>query len=143
MISGHWTLRARRAAGILLVVAAALAAGCKYLPGHKAAAAPLPPARMVKLDSTVLNLSDTDKSAYLRIGVSLSVQAPAATDNDAELETIARDTIVAMASARSSEDLLSADGKAQLKKVMLVELQKRLPEDHVQELYFDEFLVQH
>jgi len=136
-------VKARWTAILVMVAGMAGGAGCQYLPGHKASAAPLPPARMVKLESTVLNLSDTDKSAYLRIGVSLSIQAPASPDNDAELESIARDTIVAMASARSSEDLLSADGKAQLKKTMLAELQKRLPEDHVQELYFDEFLVQH
>ncbi|MGH9393988.1 MAG: flagellar basal body-associated FliL family protein, partial [Terriglobales bacterium] len=135
--------RACRLAFALVLAATMAASGCKYF-GHTAAAAPpLPPTRIIKLDSTVLNLNDTANSAYLRIGVSLAMRALPATDNDAATESIARDTIVALASAHSSEELLTGDGKAQLKKALLAEMQRRLPDAHIEDIYIDEFLVQH
>lgn len=135
---------ARLLAGALLLPLLLLAAlgGCQYLPGHKPAVKAAAPVRIVKLDSTVLNLADTTGPAYLRLGVSLALTSPTAKDSDVETQSIARDTIVTLASKETSDVLLSASGKDDLKRALLAELRRRLPEAQIEDLYFDEFLVQ-
>lgn len=118
--------------------------GCGYL-GHRAAsAAPPPPLRIVKLDSTVLNLADQGGNSYLRLGVSFGLRSPAPQDpnGDSTLQSVASDVVVNLASAQTSEVLLTPSGKDDLKKAILAELQRRLPEAQVTNVYFDEFLVQ-
>lgn len=130
----------RLALALSLALMLAGAAGCSLFHGKKASAASLAPTRIIKLDSTVLNLADSTP-AYLRIGVSLGVTS---TDQgkDAEVQSIARDTIVALASARTAAVLLTPAGKVSLKQAILAALKQRLPQTGVQQVYFDEFLVQ-
>jgi flagellar basal body-associated protein FliL len=131
-----------RRIALALSLAAALAgvAGCSLFHGKKANAAALAPIRIIKLDSTVLNLTGTPP-AYLRIGVSLGVTSTDQTQ-DAATESVARDTVVSLASAQSAATLLSPVGKLGLKNGILAELQKRLPKVGVRKIYFNEFLVQ-
>ncbi len=128
----------------LTVLLAALGCGCSYLPGHagSAKAATLVPVRFIKLQSTVLNLADLSGGAYLRIGVSLALRSKV-NDTDDATQTIARDLVVTIASAKSSDQLMTPAGKAEFKRELLAALQKRLPQAQLTNIYFDEFLVQH
>ena len=135
-----------RAALLLSLLLGAGAAGCKYLPfgrSAKAAAveAPAAPIRVLKLDSTTLNLADPNPT-YLRLGVSLGVTSAATEGSDARLESLARDAIVSQASAATAADLLTPEGKEKLKQELLKSLQKSDPQADVQAIYFDEFLIQ-
>jgi flagellar basal body-associated protein FliL len=130
----------RLALALSLALVLAGAGGCSLFHGKKASAASLAPVRILKLDSTVLNLADASP-AYLRIGVSLGVTSTDAAE-DAKVETVARDTIVNLASAQTAATLLTPAGKAALKAAMLAALRKRLPATGVEKVYFDEFLVQ-
>ncbi|HUX65955.1 MAG TPA: flagellar basal body-associated FliL family protein [Terriglobales bacterium] len=130
------------APALLALLLLAALAGCQYLPGHKAAVKAAAPVRIVKLDSTVLNLADTSGPAYLRLGVSLGIASLPPKDSDLKTKTIARDTIVTLASKETSDVLLSASGKEDLKRALLAELRRRLPDAQIEKLYFDEFLVQ-
>jgi len=133
----------RLLAGTLLpLLLLAALGGCQYLPGHKPAVKAAAPVRIVTLDSTVLNLADTSSPAYLRLGVSLSMTSLPPKDSDVETKTVARDTIVTLASKETSDVLLSASGKDDLKRALLAELRRRLPDAQIEDLYFDEFLVQ-
>lgn len=134
----------RWGAGALLLALVALLAGCQYLPGQHSNVHAAAPLRLLKLDSTVLNLADASTPAYLRVGISLGLSSPAPKDpaGDAETSTVARDTVVTVTSKETSDVLLSASGKDDLKKALLAELRRRLPDAGIDELYFDEFLVQ-
>ncbi len=131
----------RFALAALSLLLACGGAGCSLFHGKKASAAAAVPTRILKLDSTVLNLADASP-AYLRIGVSLGVTSADQTQ-DAKVETVARDTIVSLASAQTAATLLTPAGKVGLKQAVLAALRKRLPATGVQKVYFDEFLVQH
>ncbi len=128
-------------AALSMFLAFAGAAGCSLFHGKKASAAAKPPARILKLDSTVLNLADASP-AYLRIGVSLGITS-VDQNQDARVESVARDTIVSLASAQTAAELLTPAGKNNLKQAILASLRKRLPQTGVERVYFDEFLVQH
>lgn len=129
---------------ILALLAATLGGGCAYLPGHggSAKAATLQPARFIKLNSTVLNLADPSGGSYLRLGVSLALHSKVS-DTDDATQTVARDLMVTIASSKTSDQLLTPTGKAELKQELLKALQKRLPNADITDIYFDEFLVQH
>ncbi|TAN21362.1 MAG: flagellar basal body-associated FliL family protein [Acidobacteria bacterium] len=120
-----------------------LLTGCGMLHGGgkkvKAAAATLP-LRVITLPTSVYNLDDPTP-AYLRLGVSLGLNTPTAKD-DVAVQTVARDTLVNLVTAQTSAVLLTPAGKENLKKAVLAEMQKRLPDAGVREVYFDQFLIQ-
>jgi len=53
-----------------------------------------------------------------------------------------RDTILGVLMATKPDEVTSADGKKQLKQHLLEALQERAPELQVNEVYFNEFLLQ-
>lgn len=116
--------------------------GCGYLP-HKSAVAAAAPVRILHLDPTVVNLADGD-TAYLKLGVSLALESPAPKDAaaDGAVVSVARDTVVTLASAQTSEALLSPGGKTNLKQAIVNALRRRVPAAEVSDVYFDDFLVQ-
>ena len=128
-----------------LLVALSLLSGCSYF--HKTAVKAAPqPTRLLQLSSTVYNLADANP-AYLKMGISLSLavperEGPKDNSQDAQIETVARDTLVNLVTAETSDVLLTASGKEDLKKAALAAMRKRLPDAEIQDLYFDEFLVQ-
>lgn len=130
----------------LLLAAVLTGAGaCSLLSRGASASDAAAPTRIVKLDNTIVNLADTDSSAYVRLAVALSLASPEPKDPAAEqaMQSIARDTILNVTGAQTSEQLLAADGKQELKQAILKGLQKRLPEAHITAVYFVDFLVQH
>jgi flagellar basal body-associated protein FliL len=132
------------AAGCLLVLLSALS-GCSYF-HHDAVKAAPKPTRLLQLNSMVYNLADANP-AYLKMGITLSLaiperSGPVDTTQDARIETVARDTLVNPVTAETSDVLLTASGKDDLKKAALSAMRKRLPDADIQDLYFDEFLVQ-
>ena len=95
-------------------------------------------------ESLVLNLTDRDSRAYLRVGVQLGLANEAKQKSDEALDIIpiARDSTVAIFSSKTSDELLSAEGKVKAKDELKAELRRRLPQQVVKEVYFTEFLVQ-
>lgn len=127
----------------LLPALAMMLAGCSMF-ARKTEVPPPPPLRIVKLDSTVLNLADSGGSSYLRIGVSFGLRSAAPQDPAADnaIESVASDVVLNLASAQTSDVLLTSSGKDDLKKAILAQLQRRMPDAHFTDVYFDEFLVQ-
>lgn len=126
---------------ILMVAAAVLANfGCS----HAAKAASTPPRQLVKLDSTVLNLADADGNTYVRLGVTVALApTPVLTPDQTTLVTsVANDTVVSVVSALTSASLQTPAGKIALKATLKNQIQSRLPGFRVDDLYFDEFLIQ-
>lgn len=100
----------------------------------------------LSLESFVVNLADANTNSFLRVGIDLGLTRPMEEGGHGEsapdFTGPVRDTIVEILSARESAALLSAEGKTQLKRDLLSALQERVPELHVGEVYFTEFLVQ-
>jgi flagellar FliL protein len=100
---------------------------------------------VVHLESFVVNLSDPNEKAFLRIGLDLGVEKqPTKKEGEAiaELTPSVRDTVLGVLTACRADDLLTVEGKQQLKTRLLAGLKERVPELRVHDIYFTEFLVQ-
>jgi flagellar basal body-associated protein FliL len=94
------------------------------------------------LESFVLNLVDADQRSYLRVGIDLGLSKEQKRGEEGPPVARIRDTILTVLAVAKVEDLLTADGKAKLKRSLLQALQERTPELGVEEVYFTEFLIQ-
>ncbi|MDE3136952.1 MAG: flagellar basal body-associated FliL family protein [Acidobacteriota bacterium] len=151
--SGPEAAPARKKSKALLFVALALVlaaggAGC-YFFGRKTVAAkndPPKPATILHLDNFIVNLADTDRDAYLRVGIDLGVtgiaQPKSGDSKTAEPVPQIRDAILSVLSTYHSSDLLTPAGKKQLKENLIAALNGKVPELGVRDIYFTDFLVQ-
>ena len=103
--------------------------------------------QVVHLEGFTVNLADPQETNFVRVTMDLELdRMPAPADRDKPVSGLPvariRDTIIAVLAASKAESLLSVDGKIQLKKSLLDELNRRVPEIGVREIYFTEFLVQ-
>ena len=99
------------------------------------------------LENFVVNLADPEEHRYLRVGIDLglehAVESGGGHEGGGELPTaLIRDSILTVLSTWTSDELLTPEGKKKLKKELASALQKRVPELSVQEVYFNDFLVQ-
>lgn len=100
---------------------------------------------LFRLEGFVVNLADTERNSFLRIGIELGLEhEPEAGHggDDAVPTARMRDAILAVLSTWESDALLTQEGKAKLKEQLVEILQERVPEMDVQEVYFTDFLVQ-
>jgi flagellar basal body-associated protein FliL len=93
------------------------------------------------LEAFVLNLSDANERAYLRIGIDLGLNREMKRGEEAPVAEV-RDTILGVLAQGKVDDLLTAAGKTKLKENLLAALQQRIPRLGVEEVYFTEFLIQ-
>jgi flagellar basal body-associated protein FliL len=93
------------------------------------------------LETFVLNLADTDRKSYLRVGIDLGLSEEIKRGEEPPIAPV-RDTILTVLGESKVNDLMTADGKAKLKQDLLRALRDRLPQLGVQEIYFTEFLIQ-
>lgn len=133
----------------LAVVLAAGGAGWFFL-GRKSVAAKNDapkPVTILHLDKFIVNLADTDRDAYLRVGIDLGV-AGLATGKSSDKTAAAgpvpeiRDAILGVLSTYHSGDLLTPSGKKQLKRNLIATLNRKVPGLGVRNVYFTDFLVQ-
>ena len=103
--------------------------------------------QVVHLEGFTVNLSGTEDSDFVRVTMDLELERmPPPVDKEKPASGLPmariRDTIIAVLAASKAEPLLTADGKMQLKKALREDLNRRVPEMNVREIYFTEFLVQ-
>ena len=103
--------------------------------------------QIVHLEGFTVNLSGAEENNFVRVTMDLELERmPPPVDRDKPASGLPvariRDTIIAVLAASKAEPLLTADGKIQLKKTLRDELNRRVPEMNVREIYFTEFLVQ-
>ncbi len=131
----------------LVVVIALIAAGVIVIKKRSAKPAKQETSAAVEatlpLETFVVNLAGNER-AYLRVTVTLGLAHPLLKEKQ---ETgvpvpLVRDTILTALSTAHPDELLNAEGKAQLKAQVLQALQTRVPDLGVIDIYFTEFLVQ-
>lgn len=135
--------------GLLLLLGAGGGIGWHYWSHAAAVAKPPspPPISIVHLDHFIVNLADTNQDAYLRVGIDLGVDAkprkkPASRGQNAMPTPEIRDAIISVLTTYHSSDLLTPQGKTQLKQNLLEALNRGVPGLKVHRIYFTDFLVQ-
>lgn len=101
---------------------------------------------VVHLESFVVNLADSDQTAFLKVGIDLGIgqmgNKQPTIDKGSLLLSKIRDVILSVLTTWQSADLLAPDGKSKLKQRLLDALREQIPDLPVKEIYFNEFLVQ-
>ena len=105
------------------------------------------PKYLVPLEGFTVNLADPEETHFLRVTISLGIdKLPEGVQKDKPTAAIpvarVRDAILAVLTSCKADELLTPDGKIQVKKNVLAAVQKNVPELGVRDVYFTEFLVQ-
>ena len=105
------------------------------------------PKYLVPLEGFTVNLADPEETHFLRVTINLGIdKLPEGVQKDKPTAAIpvarVRDAILAVLTSCKADELLTPDGKIQVKKNVLAAVQKNVPELGVRDVYFTEFLVQ-
>ena len=103
--------------------------------------------QIVHLEGFTVNLADTEENDFVRVTMDVELERmPAPVEKDKPTSGLPmariRDTIISVLAASKAQPLLTTDGKLQLKKTLREELNRKVPEMTVRDIYFTEFLVQ-
>jgi flagellar protein FliL len=109
---------------------------------------------IINLDTFTVNLADLNKTAYLRVGLSIRAsnrnhQNSGKLNNNEESKALDQDNLAALRDIalitlgrQTSEKLLSPNGKDNLKSELIKEINAKNKQLIVTNVYFSEFLVQ-
>jgi flagellar FliL protein len=105
------------------------------------------PKYIVHLEGFTVNLADLEETHFLRATIDLGVdRIPEGADKGKPAQSLPvariRDAMLSVLTVCKANDLLTPEGKAQLKKNLIESLNREVPELGVREIYFTEFLVQ-
>jgi flagellar FliL protein len=99
--------------------------------------------QVIELQPFIVNLADKNESRYLRMTISLGV---AAGDSEHKVDplftTKIRNAILATISTQTSEQVLTVEGKAALRKEMLAAAKAAASEPEVLTIYITDFIIQ-
>ncbi|MBS1792400.1 MAG: flagellar basal body-associated FliL family protein [Acidobacteria bacterium] len=99
--------------------------------------------KVIELPPFIVNLADTDNARYLRMTVSLGVGGDDGSEKPDQLfMTRVRNAMLAVLSEKTSDEILTAEGKAKLRKELLKAAQAASDEPEVQAIYITDFIVQ-
>ncbi len=100
---------------------------------------------VITLDPFVLNLADTENDRFLRVTVRVVLagllEAEGATGEDM-VQARLRDRILTVLTAKNAEEITTFEGKEELRAEIASEIAPLVPEHHVIDVLFTEFLVQ-
>ncbi|HEX3101140.1 MAG TPA: flagellar basal body-associated FliL family protein [Pyrinomonadaceae bacterium] len=100
--------------------------------------------KIVELPPFIVNLVDTEQARYLRMTVSLGVDGEGAAGEkpDQLFITRVRNAMLAVLSNKKSDEILSIEGKAKLRKELLSAAQAASANPEVKAIYITDFIVQ-
>lgn len=98
---------------------------------------------VVELPPFIVNLADNDQARYLRMTVSLGVAGEGEAEKPDQLfMTRVRNAMLAVLSEKTSEQILTVEGKAKLRKELLHAAEAASEEPEVKAIYITDFIVQ-
>lgn len=100
---------------------------------------------VVELPAFIVNLADTEQARYLRMTVSLGVGGEEGGESekpDQLFMTRVRNAMLAVLGEKKSDEILTVEGKAKLRKELLKAAQAASEEPHVEAIYITDFIVQ-
>ena len=95
----------------------------------------------VPLGAVVVNLNGQERR-YLRVGVSLGVTDPKHAKEIEEHKSQLLDLVISVFSAADTEELMSDEGKTEIKDGLLERMREELHLESVARVYFTEFVIQ-
>lgn len=101
--------------------------------------------KVIELPPFIVNLADTDNARYLRMTVSLGVGGEEGGESekpDQLFMTRVRNAMLAVLSEKKSDEILTPEGKAKLRKELLKAAKAASEEPHVEAIYITDFIVQ-
>lgn len=97
---------------------------------------------VVELPPFIVNLADTEQARYLRMTVSLGIAGEESEKPDQLFMTRIRNAMLAVLSEKSSDQILTVEGKTKLRKELLDAAQAASSEPEVKAIYITDFIVQ-
>jgi len=98
---------------------------------------------IIEIQPFIVNLADKDQARYLRMTISLGVGEEGKTEKPDQLFlTRVRNAMLSVLYDKSSDEILSIEGKADLRKELLKAAQAAADEPEVLAIYITDFIVQ-
>jgi flagellar FliL protein len=138
-------------AGAILVVGAGATFGIvKYLRGAGTAVAAAQKVKkeavlgMMNLDPFLVNLADKDAVRFVKVTFRLGMSEKEEEEGGADpiFMAAARDQIISLLTAKTSEEILTAEGKEKLRRDVMTRLNSVLHKGKILEVYIVDFVVQ-
>src|SRR6266542_2776100 len=98
--------------------------------------------QVIELQPFIVNLSDKNESRYLRMTISLGVGDSGEGKVDPLFTTKVRNAILAVITNKTSEEVLTVEGKAELRREMLKAAAAAADKPAVQTIYITDYIVQ-
>ncbi|MBZ0156342.1 MAG: flagellar basal body-associated FliL family protein [Alphaproteobacteria bacterium] len=97
---------------------------------------------MVALDPFVVNLSDNNGNRFLKVTMQLEVAGPALMEKAKNKNPQIRDAIITLLTSKTSDLLMSPEGKLQLKDEVNIMANQILGNNSVKNVYLTDFVMQ-
>lgn len=130
---------------LLVLVAAGAACGSYFFFARSGNAEPPkpPPLQVVDMGAFVVNLENANSGRYLRVSMSVAYRENTKLGEEISASQIQlKDSIIDALRQKKAGDVGNAAQTEQLKRELLLEINKHLHEGQVEQVYFTEFLVQ-
>jgi len=99
--------------------------------------------QVVELQPFIVNLADNDDARYLRMTVSLGIAGTEGGEKSTPLFTTkVRNAMISVLTAKTSTQVLSPEGKAELRKQLLEAARTVSGEPQVKAIYITDFIIQ-
>lgn len=98
--------------------------------------------KVIALEPFVVNLADSNEPRYLRMSVSIGIGETKEEKTDPLLTTRVRNAILAVLTTKSSTEVLTPEGKSQLRKELLKAARKSVEEPRIEAIYITDFIIQ-
>jgi len=100
--------------------------------------------QVIELQPFIVNLADVEEARYLRMTVSLGIGGEEGGEEEPDQIFLAKvkNAMLAILSVKKSEDVLTVDGKAKLRRQLLEAAQTASEDSHVEAIYITDFIVQ-
>lgn len=94
------------------------------------------------LDSFIVNLSDPNRTRYLKVTIQLELDKPEAIEEVKSKTPQVRDALIILLSSKSMEDISSPAGKYQLRDEIIARVKQFVTKGTIATAYFTDFVVQ-
>ncbi|MEJ2688743.1 MAG: flagellar basal body-associated FliL family protein [Deltaproteobacteria bacterium] len=97
---------------------------------------------MFPLEPFVVNLSDPQGRRYLKVAISLELESSGAVDRATKMVPKLRDMVITLLTSLTFEEVMTPEGKVQIRDELLGRFNQILRPDRVRNIYFTDFVVQ-
>jgi len=97
---------------------------------------------MFSMEPFVVNLADPQAKRYLKVTISLELESPEAVERIKKVVPKLRDMVIILLTSLTFEEVMTPEGKVQIRDELLERFNQILRPDRVRNIYFTDFVVQ-